>query len=258
MKKIDCFCFIMSIIINILVIFILTFNPPLVADNSIKIGIISLENNQETSGLKNEKNIDSKTQNLEAKEIKKEVEKDNNLDKNKLEKNVEENNSKVSNSEVVNKEESKKPSLDDLKKAIAKSKPNLKNNLDKSESFSPTSEDSEELDRILGTVKGDEGLTSGDKLGVIDGKTVVKWNPNNKKPVFPESAELSGKNGRVLILLKVDRSGNIITYRIEKGSGVAEIDAAIEKVIGSWKINLLKKDKNIAGTFYINYNFNLK
>nr|MBS9775458.1 energy transducer TonB [Fusobacterium sp.] len=115
-----------------------------------------------------------------------------------------------------------------------------------------------DLDRILGEVKNGEGLVSGSKMGTIGGKILVKWNSNNRKPVFPEIAEYSGKNGTVKIKLKVDNYGNIISYNIEKGSGVPEIDAAIEKVIGSWKINLLKTKKQIGGTFYMNYSFNLK
>lgn len=85
---------------------------------------------------------------------------------------------------------------------------------------------------------------------------VADWNAKSK-PKF-QRCWLSGKNGQVVILIRVDEYGNVTSYNIEKGSGVQEIDAAIEKVASSWKINLKRKDKNIAGSFYINYNFNFK
>lgn len=251
MKKVDFISWILSILINIFIIFLISYNPYEHTENTVKIGLISVENNNATSNLKGEKNIDSSIKNLEEKNI-------NSINKkNEKTTNVKEIN-EVENIKSTDEMKTKK-SLADLKKAISNSKPKLKNNLeDNSKSFNPEAESDEDLDRILGTVNGEEGLISGNKNGSLDGKIIVKWNPNNKKPIFPETAQLDGKNGKVILLLKVDKFGNIISYKLEKGSGVPDIDIAIERVINSWKIRLIKKDKEIGGSFYIHYNFNLK
>ncbi len=283
MKKIDFFCVILAFLIALGIVFLLSYKPMMNTNDTIKIGMVDLENkNPNTSGLKGLKNIDSNKINKETKEVNKENNKKEEIKKDKIEKKVEEKviekkeivkEKKVETEKVIKKEIEKKkevkeekpkkvkPSLADLKKAISSSKPKLnssKNSENKKESFNPEKESDEDLDRILGEVKNGEGLVSGNKMGTIGGKILVKWNSNNKKPVFPETAEYSGKNGTVKIKLKVDNYGNIISYNIEKGSGVPEIDAAIEKVVGSWKINLLKTKKQIGGTFYMNYSFNLK
>lgn len=260
MKKVDFISWILSILINIFIIFLISYNPYEHTENTVKIGLISVENNNVTSNLKGEKNIDSSIKNLEEKNINPINKKNENLvEENKNEKttNIKEIN-EIENTKSTDEVKPKK-SLADLKKAISNSKPKLKNNIeDNSKSFNPEVESDEDLDRILGTVNGEEGLISGNKNGSLDGKIIVKWNSNNKKPVFPETAQLDGKNGKVVLLLKVDKFGNIISYKLEKGSGVPDIDIAIERVINSWKIKLIKKDKEIGGSFYIHYNFNLK
>lgn len=274
MKKVDYICLITSILINMLIIFLITYRTNFTDINvdSVKIGLVAIESSSITS-FNNKKNIDSSVENTQTIQVSKEVvktEQKNNVIESEKEivreeiakkEIVEENNTKVVEKdakEVIVEEAKKKPSLEDLKKSISTSKPKAISSGDKSAGYNPSSESEEEVDRILGTISDSTGLISGSKVGTLDGEVLVKWNPNNRKPVFPESAQLSGKNGKVIILLKVDKFGNISSYHIEKGSGVPDIDIAIEKIIGTWKVNLVRKSKEIGGTFYIHYNFNLK
>lgn len=281
MKKTDIFFVILAFLINLGIVFLISHKPTMNTNDTVKIGMVSLENDKnKAANLKGLKNIDSNEINKEAKEIVEKKEEDKSEEKieseevkekpneelkeekkevvveKEAEKKLEKENNKQTKKEEI--KEKVKPSLADLKKAISSSKPKFTNSDIKKESFNPEKESDEDLDRILGTVENGEGLVSGSKMGTIGGKILVKWNSNNRKPVFPEIAEYSGKNGIVKIKLKVDNYGNIISYEIEKGSGVPEIDIAIEKVINTWKINLLKNNKEIGGTFYINYSFNLK
>lgn len=260
MKKVDFICLILSIIINLLLIFLFVNfkEKPLDTNETLKIGLIAVKNNESTV-LPNKKNTDSKAEvkqkeehkEIEKKEEKKVEEKTKTIEKeSKLEKEVKEITKENKKEEKKTKEnKAKKPSLDDLKKSIAASSKNL---------FKQDKGEDEETDRILGTLNSKNGIVGGSKFGSAEGTIVADWNASNQKPKFPESAEQSGKNGQVVILIRVDEYGNVTSYHIEKGSGVPEIDSAIEKVASSWKINLKRKDKNIAGSFYINYNFNFK
>ena len=148
-----------------------------------------------------------------------------------------------------------KPSLADLKKQISNSQPKTSNG-----GFSPTADpDGEEVvDRVLQNVTYSNGLVSGSKMGNSEGGLLVDWNDGNRAPEFPQSARASGKHGKLKIKLKVDKAGNVLSYVIVEGSGVPEIDASVEKVVGSWRVKLLKKGKPVNGTFYLNYNFNFK
>ena len=52
--------------------------------------------------------------------------------------------------------------------------------------------------------------------------------------------------------------GNVLSFVIVEGSGVPEIDAAVERVAGTWRVKLMKNGKPVNGTFYLNYNFDFK
>ena len=146
-------------------------------------------------------------------------------------------------------------SLADLKKQISNSQPKTSNG-----SLSPTADsDGEEIvDRVLQSVTYSNGLVSGSKMGNSEGGLLVDWNDGNRIPEFPQSARASGKHGKLKIKLKVDKAGNVLSYVIVEGSGVPEIDASVERVVGAWRVKLLKKGKPVNGTFYLNYNFNFK
>ena len=239
MKKNDYICLFLSIVINIGIIFALTVfsTDEMVETDEIKIGLVAVESNA-TTKFKGEKNVDAKKQNLEADSIDKKAEKTVQVEE---------------KPKTAPKKE--KPSLADLKKQISDSQPKTSNG-----GFSPTADpDGEEVvDRVLQNVTYSNGLVSGSKMGNSEGGLLVDWHDGNRAPEFPQSARASGKHGKLKIKLKVDKAGNVLSYVIVEGSGVPEIDASVERVVGSWRVKLLKKGKPVNGTFYLNYNFNFK
>ena len=261
----------------------------------IKIGLVAVESDASTK-FRGEKNVDAKKQNLDADSIEKKEEKtkkpENKVEEIKTKKTVEKitektekkevekptektpekekpaekgkkvvekkenpkkNSSESSNSKGTSKQE--KPSLADLKKQISGSQPKTSNG-----GYSPTEDpDGEEVvDRVLQNVTYSNGLVSGSKMGNSSDGRIVDWNAKNKAPEFPQSAKSSGKHGKLKIKLKVDKMGNVLSFVIVEGSGVPEIDAAVERVVGTWRVKLMKNGKPVNGTFYLNYNFDFK
>ena len=272
MKKNDYICLFLSIVINIGIVFALTVfsADEMVETDEIKIGLISTESDASTR-FKGEKNVDAKKQNLDADSIEKKIEEDKTQEekpenkpiekseKERAEKKVEESKKAEKTVQIEDKPKTtpkkEKPSLADLKKQISNSQPKTSNG-----GFSPTADsDGEEIvDRVLQSVTYSNGLVSGSKMGNSEGGLLVDWNDGNRAPEFPKSARDSGKHGKLKIKLKVDKAGNILSYVIVEGSGVPEIDASVERVVGAWRVKLLKKGKPVNGTFYLNYNFNFK
>lgn len=276
MKRNDYICLFLSIIINIAIVFALTVfsTDEMVETDEIKIGLVAVESDASTR-FKGEKNVDAKKQNLDADSIEKKAEEDKTQEekpvekpedkpvekpeKERPEKKVEENKKAEKTVQVEDKPKTtpkkEKPSLADLKKQISNSQPKTSNG-----GFSPTTDpDGEEVvDRVLQNVTYSNGLVSGSKMGNSEGGLLTDWSDSNRAPEFPKSARDSGKHGKLKIKLKVDKAGNVLSYVIVEGSGVPEIDASVERVVGSWKVKLLKKGKPVNGTFYLNYNFNFK
>lgn len=268
MKKNDYICLFLSIVINIGIVFALTVfsTDEMVETDEIKIGLVAVESNA-TTKFKGEKNVDAKKQNLEADSIEKKAEEEKKQEeksvekpeKEKPEKKVVEDKKAEKTVQVEEKPKTapkkEKPSLADLKKQISDSQPKTSNG-----GFSPTADpDGEEVvDRVLQNVTYSNGLVSGSKMGNSEGGLLVDWHDGNRAPEFPQSARASGKHGKLKIKLKVDKAGNVLSYVIVEGSGVPEIDASVERVVGSWRVKLLKKGKPVNGTFYLNYNFNFK
>ena len=276
MKKNDYICLFLSIVINIAILFVLAMflTNEIVETDEIKIGLVSTESDASTR-FKGEKNVDAKKQNLDADSIEKKAKEDKTQkekpvekpedkpiekpEKERPEKKVEENKKAEKTVQVEDKPKTipkkEKPSLADLKKQISNSQPKTLNG-----GFSPSADlDGEEVvDRVLQNVTYSNGLVSGSKMGNSEGGLLVDWNDSNRAPEFPQSARASGKHGKLKIKLKVDKAGNILSYVIVEGSGVPEIDASVERVVGSWRVKLLKKGKPVNGTFYLNYNFNFK
>lgn len=114
------------------------------------------------------------------------------------------------------------------------------------------------FDRILQISGETEGLPSGYRLGTEDGDIVARWDSSNKEPVYPESAQLRGLHGSVKIRMSIDENGNVKSLKLEKGSGVPEINNAIEEVGRTWKIYLSKNGLSVKGDVILEYNFTLK
>ena len=278
MKKSDYICLFLSIIINIGIVLALAIfskdTQEIIDAEQIKIGLVAVESDASTK-FRGEKNVDAKKQNLDADSIEKKEEKTEKTEKTtekkveeiKTEKTVEKitekpekkeekkTSEKPATKENSKKSSSEKPSLADLKKQISGSQPKTSNG-----GYSPTEDpDGEEIvDRVLQNVTYSNGLVSGSKMGNSSDGRVVDWNAKNKAPEFPQAAKSSGKHGKLKIKLKVDKMGNVLSFVIVEGSGVPEIDAAVERVVGTWRVKLMKNGKPVNGTFYLNYNFDFK
>lgn len=115
-----------------------------------------------------------------------------------------------------------------------------------------------EFERLLKADGDVEGLPSGYRLGTEDGNIVARWDNSNREPVYPESAQLRGLHGTVKIRMNIDENGNVTSLFLEKGSGVPEINSAIEEIGRTWKIYLSKNGMNVKGDVILEYNFTLK
>lgn len=268
-KKIDVVSWLLSIIINLIILFILAYKPFLNIDDTqaIKVGLVSLDT-KETTSLKGEANQDAFEKNLEAKTVeekkeikeeKKEVKTENKEEPKKIEEVKEEDSKPQKIVEKVEEPKKEKPSLKDLKKSIAESKPNSKDLIQKNQGFSPSAGEFENVDRKINVSSDSNGLVSGDISGTSNGDEIfILWSKNNKNPSFPDRAKIQGKTGNMLIKIEVDQAGTILSYSIEKGSGVPEIDLAVEKVIGGWNLKIKKNNKIVAGVFKLDYEFDFE
>lgn len=144
------------------------------------------------------------------------------------------------------------------KESISSENERLELNDDERIAFNSEIGNDSSFDRIL-KISGDiEGLPSGYKLGTEDGDIVAKWDNSNKEPIYPESAQLRGLHGSVKIRMNIDENGNVKGVKLEKGSGVPEINNAIEEVARTWKIYLSKNGLSVKGNVILEYNFTLK
>lgn len=115
----------------------------------------------------------------------------------------------------------------------------------------------EALDAPIKTIGNVAGVPSGYKLGSTDGDIDAKWDPRNRDPEYPLSAQQRGINGSVTLYLNIDAGGNIRSVTFRKRSGFTDIDNAIELVARTWKIHLSKNGKTVQGDVFLDYNFKL-
>ena len=101
------------------------------------------------------------------------------------------------------------------------------------------------------------GPKSGLKVGSIDGKSKVIWDPSNKDPKYPLEAEKSAQTADVKIVLDVDADGKVLKVRLIK-TGVDIIDRAVESKARDWNIKLINSGMAISGSVMVEYKFKLK
>ena len=101
------------------------------------------------------------------------------------------------------------------------------------------------------------GPKSGLKVGSIDGKYKVIWDPSNKDPEYPLEAEKTAQTADVKIILDVDASGKVLKVRLIK-TGVDIIDRAVESKARGWNIKLINNGTAIGGRVMVEYKFKLK
>ncbi len=101
------------------------------------------------------------------------------------------------------------------------------------------------------------GPKSGLKVGSVDGKSKVIWDPSNKDPKYPLEAEKNAQTADVKIILDVDASGKVLGVRLVK-TGVDVIDRAVESIARDWNIKLINSGMAINGSVMVEYKFKLK
>lgn len=291
MKRDDTVSIILSVAINLLIVFLIpAMSVPKVENKKIKVGLVAYENKNRTKldGQKNTNKADKK--NLQdIKKDNKEASKPNPPKEKPVDKKKQElealnkiankltvpqvellTNVNTSTSKKIDKklDEPKKEFLDkggvvsqnerDIKRDISDKEKNLDLKIEEKLSFNSEQGKDSDFDRIL-KLSGDvEGLPSGYKLGTEDGDIVARWDNANREPIYPESAQRRGLHGSVRLRMNIDERGNVRSLHIDKGSGVPEINSAIEEIGRTWKIYLSKNGLSVTGDVILEYNFVLK
>lgn len=254
MKKVDIPCFLLALFLSCLLLYFLSYDYHSLEAEPLKIGLVAVENNNalESDGQsKTDASPQEETQKNTSEEQK--TQEETPLEE---EKTIEENSKKPEEEADVG---IKKPSLEELKKSIAKPKLDKQEvNMQQFEKKNANSGIGIDVDKILSRAGEHNGLPSGSRMGVIDGSALIQWSASNQEPIFPEVAKKTGKNGSVVLVIMVNEAGDVISVKMERGSGVPEINTAIEKVARTWKVKLLKKGKSVGGSFVLKYSFHLE
>lgn len=287
-QKSDAFSFSLAIIINLIILICIPGLDKVedVKDKKLKVGLVALEKQKYTSKAKN-KAIPNKKK-AEKKEIldttkqdlieeRKRIKREKNLNLMKISKSLK----TPSLDLLTSKKSAVNKKLNSIKSDETSYKEQVKLEREDSDGVNKNSSifnDSKIIDKIASETKdeaidikskngsGDievkegkvEGLPSGYKLGVEDAEIIAKWDGANKEPIYPEKAELSGMQGTVKVKLDIDANGRVINLIMEKGSGVPEINTAIETIGRTWNIYLSKRGQRIKGKVILEYSFKLK
>lgn len=274
--------FMVSVVLNLLVLFLI---PKMKYEKSkeykLKVGLVSLENKNTRMEKREETNLKKTVAKKEIKtgqDIKKEVPKKT-VSLDDLAKNISKRKVEIMTVDKTDLRETSNELKDELlaKKNIKDAKKNIEPSEDaeidtkssdkafeentdiKEKDIKIDSKNSEEVGfKSMVDKEGVEGLPSGYKLGVEDGDVVAKWDTNNLEPEYPESAQLRGMQGKVLLKMEIDENGRVSSVFIERGSGVPEINEAIEQIARTWRIYLTKNGLNIKGNVTLEYSFKLK
>lgn len=289
MNKRDTLSFSLALILNIIIVLLIPeYQIEDVKDKKLKVGLVALEK-EKTSSRETQKSVpakkpaEKKDREQKSTEIpvpkKEEVRKEKSLSLEAVSKTI-----KAPSLNVINTvSPSPKKSNDVLPGAVPAVKKEIKFEredkmgmkleeiefndslaLDKEkrdlDTDSITIEKNEEIS--LESIRVDEGkvegLPSGYKLGVDDGDIIARWDSTNQEPKYPESAQLRGLQGSVRVKLDVNEKGEVTNLIIDKGSGVPEINSAIEAIGRTWKIYLSKHGLSIKGRVILDYTFKLK
>lgn len=288
-NKRDKLSFFLALIINLIIVLLIPgYKIEDIKEGKLKVGLVALEKEKVFS--KEKKKVVSTKKPVNKKEPvkknieiptpkKEEVKKEKSLSLDSISKTIKAPSINIMN--TVNK--SKKKSNDLVADAIKGSKKELKfereeklgmrtENIEFNDvlAMDKTIEDKEkdnllideQEDMSIESIKIDEGkvegLPSGYKLGVSDGDIIARWDKNNQEPKYPESAQLRGLQGSVKVKIDVNEKGEVVNLIIDKGSGVPEINNAIESIGRTWKIYLSKNGLSIKGRVILDYTFKLK
>ncbi len=240
MKKVDVFALSISLVLNFLLLFIIPNMDSKEVVGKIKVGLVALDN-QKNVNYSGKKEVEKETPIIPPKE--KTIEK----------KEVVEPVQKI----ITLEERLKEIEITAPKMAVISKKGATIKKIPKPSTSSPTPKEIEYTEAIITTKGNSDGIPSGYKLGTLDGDIVAKWDENNKNPEYPETAQLRGLNGTVKLRLTIDKYGNVLNSSFESGSGVPEINLAIERIARTWKIYLKKKGNTVKGDVILEYRFKL-
>ncbi|MGL4402380.1 MAG: energy transducer TonB [Fusobacteriaceae bacterium] len=237
MKKVDTFSFSVALIINLLILLLIPGIKTPEVVGKIKVGLVSTGPSKNVA-YEGKKEIESKEP-PKPKEPKPPVENPQNIQVSEPVKELSLDNLSIT-----------APTMDNaLGKKSVKAK--------KVTTSSQSEKVREALDAPIKTIGNVAGVPSGYKLGATDGDIDAKWDPKNRNPEYPISAQQKGINGSVTLHLNIDAGGNIRSVTFRKRSGYPDIDNAIELVARSWKIHLSKNGKTVQGDVFLDYNFKL-
>jgi protein TonB len=102
-----------------------------------------------------------------------------------------------------------------------------------------------------------EGLPKGHKMGFADGDISAKWDSSNREPIYPKASLEKGVAGSVKLKMNIGPDGKVNSLVVEKGSGIPDINRAVEEIGRTWKIYLTKNGLSVEGTVLLEYKFNL-
>lgn len=238
MKRIDIFSFSLALIINLIIIILLTSLSPREVDGKIKVGLVSMENKKNTNyeGFKE----------TEGEKINPKPEKETEKVEDRNEKNISQSmDERLKNLQIT------PPKLETASKNSIPIPREIKDPVGTKETKDKLKE------KELKTQGKVQGVPSGYKIGTIDGDMSARWNPKNREPEYPIEVQNRGIGGLIELRLTLDEAGNIRRVIFNRGTGVPEIDLAIEKIARTWKINLTKNGKPASGEVILEYNFKL-
>ena len=79
------------------------------------------------------------------------------------------------------------------------------------------------------------------------------------RPKYPLESRKNKEEGTVLLFLKIDENGAVVSVNIEKSSGFSALDAAAKEAVLNARFNPAKSgSKRVASTAQISLNFTLK
>lgn len=273
----DLWIFLTSIVINIMILFLIPgLKVEEIIDKKLKVGLVTLERKKEMPNKSITKTVDKKEKQVAKPEkiepTKKVEQKKLNLDdlaksisKREVEiistpnQSVRPTNKTLIEERLGEKDlkplDKKSSSIEEIKLESEIKEIDFKvDNLDSEIALG--NENSIEF-KALVEKDGVEGLPSGYKLGVEDGDVVARWDENNQEPEYPELAQKRGMQGTVTLKMQIDEMGRVTNVHIVRGSGVPEINEAIEKIARTWKIYLSKNGLNLKGDVTLEYKFRL-
>jgi periplasmic protein TonB len=82
--------------------------------------------------------------------------------------------------------------------------------------------------------------------------------PDNPAPPYPEAALREGKEGRVILRVKVSATGTVTDIGVHKSSGVSSLDEAALQTVKTWKFSpALRGNERIEYEVAVPISFNL-